>query len=173
MVILMCLTCLNLIWNKSCDIKHIFLISWFLQFCKKNPENLWLINGHLGTISGHFLANYMKIFHKKEIQTVILRCLVGLNLNWIKNCDIILVKVIFYHAWKCIISWLICQSEFWHLLRKPALIFLNHYVPTPNIPDFKGLIMRNLRNDIKKLPKSCIKGTRTHSIWFEFHCIRR
>ena len=73
----------------------------------------------------------------------------------------------------CLILGLVCESEIWHSLRKPALIFLNDYVPTPNIPDFKGLIMRNLQYEIKKLPKSCIKGTRTHSIWFEFHCIRR
>ena len=122
-IILMCLTCLNLIWIKSYDIKHIFFISCFLQFCKKNTENLWLINGHFRTISGHFLANCMKIFHKKEVQTVILRCLVGLNLNWIKNYDIILVKIFFYHAWKCSISWLVCRSEFWPLLKKLALIF--------------------------------------------------
>ena len=120
-IILICLTCLNLIWIKSYNI--IFFISCFLQFCEKNTENLWFINGHLGIISGQFLANYMKIFHKKEILTVILRCLVGLNLNWIKSYDIILVEMIFYHAWKCIILWLVCQSEFWHLLKKLALIF--------------------------------------------------
>ena len=34
----------------------------------------------------------MNIFHKTEVQMVILRCLVSLNLNWIKNCNIILVK---------------------------------------------------------------------------------
>ena len=44
--------------------------TWFPVFCnfvRKNTENLWLINGHFRTISGHFLANYMKIFHKKEV----------------------------------------------------------------------------------------------------------
>ena len=123
-IILMCLTCLNLIWIKSYDIKHIFFhFLFFAILQRKNTENLWLINGHLGTISGHFLANYMKIFHKKEVQTVILRCLVCLNLNWIKSYDIILVKRFFFHAWKCIISGLFCRSEFWHLLMKLALIF--------------------------------------------------
>ena len=39
------------------------------------------------TISGHFFANYMFIFHKTEIQTVILRCLTSLNLNLYKNHD--------------------------------------------------------------------------------------
>ena len=66
----------------------------FCNFVRKNTENLWLINGHFRTISGHFLANYIKIFHKKEVQTVILRCLVCLNLNWIKSYNLILVKII-------------------------------------------------------------------------------
>ena len=66
-----------------------------MQFCKKNTKNLWLINGHFRTISGHFLVNCMKIFHKKEVQTVILRWLVCLNLNWIKSYNLVLVKIIF------------------------------------------------------------------------------
>ena len=39
------------------------------------------------TSSGHFFANYMNIFHKTEVQTVILRCLTGLKLNWLKSYD--------------------------------------------------------------------------------------
>ena len=39
------------------------------------------------TISVHFLTNHMVIFHKTEIQTVILRCLMSLNLNWYKSYD--------------------------------------------------------------------------------------
>ena len=37
--------------------------------------------GHFTTISGHFFANYINIFHKIETQTVILRCLVCIYLN--------------------------------------------------------------------------------------------
>ena len=44
------------------------------------------------TISGHFFAYYIKIFHKTEIQKVILRCLVCLNPYWIKSNDIISVS---------------------------------------------------------------------------------
>ena len=40
---------------------------------------------HYTTISAHFSANCMFIFHKKEVQTVILRCLTGLNIDWFKN----------------------------------------------------------------------------------------
>ena len=43
------------------------------------------INDRVTTISGHFFAICMFIFHKTEVQTVILRCLTGLNLNWFKS----------------------------------------------------------------------------------------
>ena len=36
-------------------------------------------------ISGHFSANCMFIFHKNQVQTVILRCLTGLNFDWLKS----------------------------------------------------------------------------------------
>ena len=39
------------------------------------------------SISCHIFAKYMKIFHKTEVPTVILRCLTRLNSNWIKNYD--------------------------------------------------------------------------------------
>ena len=42
-------------------------------------------NGCFTTISGHFFGNYMTIFHKTEVQTVILRCLTGLNHDWFKS----------------------------------------------------------------------------------------
>ena len=48
------------------------------------------------TIFGHFFANYMKIFHKTEIQTVISRCIVCPNPNWIKSNDMITVRIYFF-----------------------------------------------------------------------------
>ena len=39
------------------------------------------------TISGPFFANYISIFHKTEILTVILRCLTGLTYDWLKSYD--------------------------------------------------------------------------------------
>ena len=45
------------------------------------------MNGSCTTISGHFLAICMFIFHKTEIQTVILRCLTIINLNCYKSYD--------------------------------------------------------------------------------------
>ena len=88
-----------LIWLKT----YFFASSLLLVFCnfvRKKKENLWLINGHFMTISGHFFANYIKIFHKTEIQTVILRCLVCLNPDWIKSNDIISVKIFFFSCLK-------------------------------------------------------------------------
>ena len=40
---------------------------------------------HCTTISGHFFTICMFIFHKTEVQTVILRCLMSLNLDWFKS----------------------------------------------------------------------------------------
>ena len=40
------------------------------------------------TISSQISAIYMNIFHKTEVQTVILRCWMGLFLNWFKSYDI-------------------------------------------------------------------------------------
>ena len=80
--ILGCLTCLNINWIKSYDIKHIFFsFLGVFNFGRKKNENLLLISGHFTTIFGHFSASYIKIFHKTGFQTVILRCLVCLNLN--------------------------------------------------------------------------------------------
>ena len=45
------------------------------------------LNVHFRTISSHFFANYMNIFHKTEVQSVILRCWTGLKLNWFKSYD--------------------------------------------------------------------------------------
>ena len=33
-----------------------------------HPQNLYLIKDHFTTISGHFCVNYVKIFHKMEVQ---------------------------------------------------------------------------------------------------------
>ena len=91
-----CLPCLDLNWIKSYGIKQSFSFSFqgFFNFLRKN-ENLPLINSHFPTISGHFSTSYIKIFHTTEVQKVILRCLVCLNLNWIKIYDIILLKNMF------------------------------------------------------------------------------
>ena len=36
---------------------------------------------YLKPISSHFFANYIIVFHKTEVQKIILRCLMGLNSN--------------------------------------------------------------------------------------------
>ena len=66
---------------------QVFLTTEFFNFGRKKPGNLCFRNGHFSTFSGYFFANYMNIFHKTEVQTVILRCQMGLNLIWFKNYD--------------------------------------------------------------------------------------
>ena len=70
------------------------------NFVRKKNEKLPLIKWLFMTISGHFSASYIEIFHKTEVQTVILRCLVCLNLNWIQSYNIILVKNSFFSCLK-------------------------------------------------------------------------
>ena len=81
-----------------------FFISGGFQFCKKKERKFtphkWPFYDHFWP----FPTSYIEVFHKTEVQTVILRCLVCLNLNWIKSDNIILVKnFFFFHTWKCII----------------------------------------------------------------------
>ena len=57
------------------------------MYVKTDSQNSQLIYGHFMTISNHFVAHYMKIFHKTEVQISILRWLVFLNSNWIKCND--------------------------------------------------------------------------------------
>ena len=64
-------------------------LNWNFEvfFKKTDHQNLRLINGHFPTIFSHFFANYINIFDKTEVQMVILRCRMGLNLNWFKSYD--------------------------------------------------------------------------------------
>ena len=59
----------------------------FLAHLEPDAQNLRLINSRFLTFSSHFSANYTSIFHKTEVQTVILRCWTGLNPNWFKSYD--------------------------------------------------------------------------------------
>ena len=79
---------------------QMLLTSVFFNFGRKKNENLSFKNGHFSTISGHFFANYISIFHKTEIQTVILRCLVCPNINLIKSYDILLLKIFIFSCLK-------------------------------------------------------------------------
>ena len=63
------------------------LTTVFFNFGRKKKLNSSFKNGHFSTISGHFFAIYISIFHKTEILMVILRCWTGLNHNWFKSCD--------------------------------------------------------------------------------------
>ena len=96
-VILRCLTSLNLNWIKSYYMNHKNCV---FQFWKKKTENLSFKNSPFWTICGHFFGNYIDIFHKTEIPTVILRCIVCRNLNWIKSYNKILVKICIFSCLK-------------------------------------------------------------------------
>ena len=62
----------------------------YIVLCVKKQKNRWV--GHFTTLSGHFLANHINIFHKIELPTIILMCLTCLNLVWIKSYDIFFIS---------------------------------------------------------------------------------
>ena len=60
----------------------------FAGYIYSESKRMTITNAHFTTISGHFPANFMFIFHKNEVQMVILRCSMGLNLDWFKSCGL-------------------------------------------------------------------------------------
>ena len=80
---LRCLMGINLNWFKSSGLR----CSERLCKCSVNSKNVatdkWPFYDHVWP----FFAKYMVIFHKTEIQTVILRFLTSLNLNWFQRYD--------------------------------------------------------------------------------------
>ena len=80
---LSCLMGVNLNWFKSYGLR-----------CRKRPCKCSVNSKNVATdkwpFYDHawpFFTKYMVIFHKTEIQTVILRCLTSLNLNWFQRYD--------------------------------------------------------------------------------------
>ena len=85
-----------------CDQSSTYSYSWVIQQSSKvrseiKETTFW--DGHFRTLSGHSVANYIIIFHKTKVPTVILRYLLSLNLNWIKSSDI-----------NSYVSWQLCFS---------------------------------------------------------------
>lgn len=143
-VLLRCSTCQNLNWIQSYDRKHkSFHFFFFYHFVKQKAEHLCLINGHFKTISGQFLP---ATFHKTEDQMVILRCLTCLNLYWNKSYDILLVKIFFFHAWKCMISGVLCEVSFLSSEQNQLSYFPDgFYRDLIYLPHFKDFDMMHLK----------------------------
>ena len=83
-VILRGLTDLNLDWVKSYGLR----CSLRPRASSANPQKIatdkWSFVDHIWP----FFANYMFFFYKTEIPTIFLRCLMGLNLDWVKSYDL-------------------------------------------------------------------------------------
>ena len=69
------------------EIDKAIITAAYNKVCSEIKETTLSV-GYFTTISGHSFANYINILHKTEVQTVILRCLISLNLNWIKSYNI-------------------------------------------------------------------------------------
>ena len=71
--------------------KPVCIVSQGLQSYTSQVEGVskrsGLTNCHFTIISSQISAIYINIFHKTEVQTVILRCWTGLYHNWFKSYD--------------------------------------------------------------------------------------
>ena len=82
------LLALNLLVNNQLK-----LLVWHIivTLLRKPQNRAWCpkfatgLNVYLTNISNHFFTNYMNIFHKTEVHTVILRYWKGSQLNWFKS----------------------------------------------------------------------------------------
>ena len=92
----MCLMGQNLNWFKTYDTKCTLRLCKILAKLEIDHQNLYLINSQLRTISGHFCANYIKIFHKmfrlsfwvaEQVWIMIGTTVMTQNVNKTQNCN--------------------------------------------------------------------------------------
>ena len=73
-------------WNKVQSCKCHLVLHFVLNYkIYSESKRMTITNAHFTTNSWHFSANCMFIFHKNEVQLVILKCLTGLNLDRFKS----------------------------------------------------------------------------------------
>ena len=96
-VILRCWTGLHLDWFKSYGLRYNLRLRASSANSQKIATDRWPCNDY----TWPFYAKYMLIFHKTEIQTVILWCLTSLNLNWYKSYDTKRINVKNANVWFC------------------------------------------------------------------------
>ena len=76
------------------NLEHKYEEDFAGEYCSNSPYHLStktyytktkhlysIISGHFTTISGHFFANYINIFYKTRVETVLLKFLTGVNVN--------------------------------------------------------------------------------------------
>ena len=126
----------------------------FLQFCKKKYS--CLINGHFKTISCHFLANYIDVFHKTEDHMVIL------IYYWLKYVLCLQMHDFRGYLW----------SEFLIPQNKISTHVLKMLVLRLTIPRFKDFGIMHLKYEIRISPKNYNKVTGTLYSYYEIACIR-
>ena len=112
----------KMIWSTDhkCPIKVLFIKTCRLQAkMKSDRKRMLLFNNCYKIVSGYFFAIGIFIFHKTEVQTVILRCLTGLNYNWFKSYGL-------RCSWRSLVSlvnfWKIASDK-WPILRTHLAFF--------------------------------------------------
>ena len=121
--------------------------------------------GHFITISGHFFANYINIFHKTEVLMNIFWSQKYLNFNWIKDYDI-------KHNFSWFHFFQFCKKKK-KKIRPHKWLFYDHFWP------FLVRLHQNLSQNCKFLfclcfsvsQKSKIKNARSY--FFEMYVLKK
>ena len=111
----------------------------------------------------HFFPNYMNVFHKTEIQMVILSCWTGLNLNWLRSYDTKRKYFHFIYFWEnlivcvfcnfCVLCLLSCFSFVSYLLNQLRFRPVQHLKTTmwslnlSFVKDIKVVCKKKVRNE--------------------------
>ena len=130
-------------------------------------KNLRLIDSCFIIISSHFSASYINIFYKNEVQSVILRCLTCLYLNWFKCYDTKRQKR--KNSKNAKLSKLVnsCKNIFksFH-----SFLWISQWkieIERLNISHFKAFGIINLQYEIR------ICQIIYNKVWFDLTCIKR
>ena len=127
------------LWQET----QFFLSPLIFSFERKKSWKFVTHKWPLLTVFGHLFANFMNFFHETEVQTVILRCLVSLNLNGIKSYYIILAKKIFLDAWKCIVLRAISPKS----VLRPQKEISGHIFKVPILTKFFDDLMNHITRE--------------------------
>ena len=119
-VILKASMCLNPNWIKIYDMNHKLFWQVCFSILEEKKRKFEFQNWPLFDQLWSFLWQLHKYLSRNWDLDGHLR---SLGFNWIKSYGFIIGYIIFFPAWKCIISRVKYRSKFWHLRRKLAVTF--------------------------------------------------
>ena len=131
-----------------------------------------MLNSLFTTISGHFCANCMKIFHKIDLQTVILRCWTSLNHDCYKSYDTKHKK--HKNSKNTNLTKLVnsCKNIFKYFQAFLWILQWKSEIQRPNISHFKAFDIRNSEYGTRNPQKIYNRAAITERIHYKIHLNR-